>query len=240
MGSTSLSGPKWFDDVQLCRMKTAEQVMILNLPRGPRWTKMGYRMLVLLLLSYTELLSATSILEVSFSELCRDSQVIVEGRVSRVTTKRDENSGLIWTVVTIDTSDLISGNLSKPVLQLEFLGGTHNGVTLNVGEMQVPEAGETGIYFINKPGAKQVHPLTGWGQGHFILQTDAKGIQRIATARKRPVAQVEPSDASEHSVLSKGTAKGVKVVAGAKPPLSQAMNADDFKALIRTTSSEFR
>ena len=38
-----------------------------------------------------------------------------------------------------------------------------------VADMQMPEIGELGIYFVETLSEQQIHPLFGWQQGHYLI-----------------------------------------------------------------------
>ena len=58
---------------------------------------------------------------------------------------------------------------------------------MSISDMKVPQVGERGIYFVESLERSQVHPLYGWSQGHFIVEMDDTGADRVMTTRKQPV-----------------------------------------------------
>ena len=97
-------------------------------------------------------------------------------------------------------------------------------VTMAVSDMQVPQVGEHGIYFVESLVRSQVHPLYGWSQGHFIVETDDTGTDRVMTSRKQSVIGVEfgmpakqmTSSKQKSQSLSNGVARGLKLASEEK------------------------
>ncbi len=199
------------------------QVQERNLIRYiPLWT-------ALLMLSVNA--GATSVVALSFTDLCLQSSTIVEGRVSTIQTRTDPGDGLIWTTVTIHVVDVLHGNPADTTLTLEFMGGSHNGRTLAVSEMQVPALGENGIYFVHDASRRMVHPLTGWSQGHFVVHETSAGDRHVRTSRGDTVTAI--TEVASQRGLSHGVAAGVET-ASADAPEAQALTLDTFKNRIRS------
>src|SRR5262249_21258907 len=114
---------------------------------------------------------ASSVLQVSFEDLVRTSELVFEGRVINKRAEVDKR-GSIKTYVTFEILDVVKGTHSGRTLELPYLGGTANGLTMEVSDMQQPDVGEHGVYFVESTSNPPVHPLVGWDQGHFLLRTD--------------------------------------------------------------------
>ena len=156
--------------------------------------------------------------------------MIIEGRVSGIRTRKDETTGLIWTIASIQVSDVLSGTVDSAI-DLEFLGGTFQGVTLSVPKMQVPRLHETGIYFVRSLDTKQVHPLTGWTQGHFIIHVSADGQRQVLTFDGRPVIAIEEPVGIARRRLSSGVARGIRTTTSSS--IGSAMQISAFKDHVR-------
>lgn len=169
--------------------------------------------LFLMALSYG---NAASVREVTMDEMLQVCQFVFEGNVSSIEAK-ENNSKRIHTFVTYEIQEIIKGDYPIDTITLSFLGGTVNDVTLAVSDMQLPQVGEHGIYFVESLDRLQVHPLYGWNQGHFIVETDNTGTDRIMTSRKQPVTKVEfgmpvrqmTSNRLTSQALSNGVAQGL-------------------------------
>jgi hypothetical protein len=168
--------------------------------------------------------NATSVREVSIDEMLRQSQLIFEGTVTAVEA-RENSQKRIHTYVTFEIKDIIKGEYRGNSITLSFLGGTMGDVTMAVGDMRLPQLGEHGIYFVESLERLQVNPLYGWSQGHFIVERDAAGSERVMTNRRLPVTGVmdqvqdeQTTSAKERpQALSKGVSRDIVVADHSDP-----------------------
>jgi hypothetical protein len=188
---------------------------------------------VCLLLLFSAPASATSVLQLTFQELCQQSVLIFEGRVTQVEARQDPSTGFVWTQVKLEVIDNIHGPALDSDMELQFLGGTVNDLTLDVAEMRIPESDERGIYFVGSLGKRQIHPFVGWSQGHFIVKSDPRGQGRVFTQDHRPVLAIEQTfRKKDQTDLSRGVAGGVTV--GARNDTAfDAMTTEQFKNIVR-------
>lgn len=187
---------------------------------------------------------ATTVLQLSFPEVVEKAELIFEGQVSNVESVQTGPRS-IHTKVTFDVITVIKGNYSGTEISLQFLGGEVDGRRLVVQGMQVPELGETGVFFVESLQEPLIHPLVGWSQGHFLLEADRRGANRVLTAEHTPVTGLalvpaaEPvsetiAEALEDSIRileDNGAARGV--ITAQDLPVEDAMSASDFRAQIQ-------
>lgn len=181
---------------------------------------------------------ASSVRQITIDEMLQQCQFVFEGTV--LTLEAEENSQKrIHTYVTFEIQDIIKGEYSSDTITLSFLGGTVGDVTMGVSDMKVPQVGEHGIYFVESLERSQVHPLYGWSQGHFLVQSDDTGIDRVMTNKEQPVTEVmkdtsvEQMNSSQVTVpsLSKGVARGVTLTP--KDNDNKGLTAEEFKKILR-------
>ncbi len=115
---------------------------------------------------------ATTILELSFDQVCQGAELIFEGRVVSKETRPSPTGGKPFTYFTFQIIEVIKGSYPGSTIELGFMGGQLDGFTLKVSGMQMPEMGEKGIYFVENLGVQQIHPLCGWQQGHCLVISD--------------------------------------------------------------------
>jgi hypothetical protein len=209
--------------------------------RRQRWTPL---LSLVLLCLVTAPALATTVLQLSFSEVVDHAELIFEGHVSKVETIQTGPRS-IHTRVTFDVINVIKGSYLEPEISLQFLGGEVDGRRLVVQGMQVPETGETGIFFVESLQEALIHPLVGWSQGHFLLEADQRGASRVLTADHAPVtglALVPAADPASDTVAEaledsiriledNGAARGV--ITAQDLPVEDAMSASDFRAQIQ-------
>ena len=182
--------------------------------------------LVLLFLICSTSTFATSVQEVSLGEMLEKSQFVFEGRVVD-TQVRENPEGLIQTYVSFKIKDVIKGEYSSDVITLSFLGGTVGVMTSAVSGMQFPVKNEHGIYFVESIEIAQAHPFYGWNQGHFLVEQDVTGLDRVMTNRRIPVTKVMHGSSEAMRGLSSGVARGI--VTSKNMQLNEAMTAQQFK-----------
>lgn len=191
-----------------------------------------------LLLSLCTLSARASIvLEMSFQEVVDHAELVFEGRVRAVEARR-EVDGMIYTSVEFEVLDVLKGDYADNALTLRFLGGTVGGQRLEVTDLQLPQVGETGFYFVESLTRPQVNPLVGWSQGHFLIEPRADGRPGVLTAHHEPVFGVSsPEQApvtAAMNTFSKGVAKGVIVQESLSAMAASApMPVDEFKRSVR-------
>jgi hypothetical protein len=193
--------------------------------------------IVLLLISSSNSM-ASSVREVTLDEALQQSQLVFDGSV--VTVEANEDSPKrIYTYVTFDILEIIKGKYQKSSITLRFLGGTFGNVTMAISDMQVPQIGERGIYFVESLERLQVHPFYGWSQGHFIVEPDQTGIDRVKTNRKQSITEVgvdkleaqSPPDDASLQPLSRGVARGLIVAQDSK--VTKGLTANEFKNILK-------
>lgn len=176
--------------------------------------------------------AATSVLQISFAELCSVADIIVDGRVVQIDVREDADTPFIWTHVTIEVIELIESEFDGDRIELAFLGGSVGERSMQVSQMTVPQLGERGIFFIESRVRRQIHPLLGWQQGHFRIESGPDGTEQITASRRRVVSGVSKAQSPQRGALSDGIAAGVQIRSEAAGE-SRAMRPDEFKAAIR-------
>ena len=134
-----------------------------------------------------------------------------------------------------EIQDIIKGNYRANSITLRFLGGTVGNVTMAVSDMQIPQEGQHGIYFVESIERFQVNPLYGWSQGHFIVELDATGNERIMTNKRMPITTITDDVQDEQAipnrkstqVLSNGIARSLVVEHG-----KEGLTVDEFKRIL--------
>jgi hypothetical protein len=135
---------------------------------------------------------ATTILELSFDQVCQGAELIFEGRVVSKETRPSHTGSKPFTYFTFKIIEVIKGSYTDSTIEIGFMGGQSGDSTLKVYGMQMPEIGERGIYFVENLSVQQVHPLCGWQQGHCLVISDKQTGQDV-------VILVEDKDSMQKS-----------------------------------------
>lgn len=172
---------------------------------------------------------ASSVLQQSVDVLAKSSDLVFEGRVVGI--RSEEENKKIYTYVTFEINDVVRGKYAQDTVELRYLGGTSNGITMSVGDMTIPSYGEHGVYFVEKLGGNTVHPLRGWGQGHFLVKQGSNGASMYNSQGLAITALKSGKTASQSSALqiNNHTAAGVSLDSGTK----KIMDLGTFKDSIR-------
>ena len=172
---------------------------------------------------------ASTVLEIDLGDMLRDSELVFEGRITQIEPRKDPQNRVIRTYVTFEVFDVIKGSYAASVIEISFLGGSVDDMTLRVANLSLPEPGATGIFFVESLTRQQVHPLYGWSQGHIAIDSDSRGVRRVMTKDGRPIIAVDPQKQRTLAsrVLSTGAARGLLVEPAGR--LSDAMTVEAFK-----------
>lgn len=186
--------------------------------------------------------AAATILQVDIDYLLAKSALIFEGEVISRQSQWTADNRAIVTVVEFRVIDIIKGGHNDATLALQFAGGIVGDQGMHVSSMVYPEVGEQGIYFVEDPSRPQVNPLVGWSQGHFRVEKDSDGEERVLTEQGKPVLNMsEPApvrrttntSVQADSPFSEGTVKGI-TTAAENSDKRQAMRKVDFKASLQS------
>ncbi|MDP2125764.1 MAG: hypothetical protein Q8K97_00170 [Pseudohongiella sp.] len=179
--------------------------------------------------------SATTIAQLDFSDVLATAELVFEGRVVHVEAQ-ETGPRSIHTLVRFEILDVLKGDYSSLVLELRYLGGRVGTRELEVSSMQIPELGEHGFYFVESLQSPMIHPLVGWSQGHFLIETDSFNEERVYTAEQQGVSDITTSPApplaNAPAILGHdGSSRGV-VIQGLAAP-EPAITADRFRQIVR-------
>lgn len=166
---------------------------------------------------------ATSVTPPSFPELVSEAQVIAQGTVTSVASRRvDGPQGhVIKTFVDFAVEKSLKGN-PPSTLTLEFLGGTVGTDTLHVGGMPEFKIGEREILFVQNNGT-QFCPLVRFTHGRYRVHTDAASHRNfVARDDDTPLTSTSEVQLPENDMA---TARAAHAPATALSP-------DDFEAQI--------
>lgn len=179
---------------------------------------------------------ATSVVQMDFYEVLANAELVFEGRVVHVEAQQTGPRS-IHTLVRFEILSVLKGEYRQSTLELSYLGGTVGTRVLEVQSMQIPALGEHGFYFVESLHEPLVHPLTGWSQGHFLIEPDAANQPRVHTAAQQPVTAIvaAPTAPAPAMLGHDGSSRGVVVQNPAAP--TDAISAEQFRQLVRQASA---
>lgn len=193
-----------------------------------RSLRLGIALVALLVLLPSEGTQAASVLSVAVDQMTVNCDAIFEGRVTEVVARDSPDNSTIHTYITFAVLDVLKGPISSSTIELRFLGGVVGDRGVRVSDLHYPKRDEHGIYFVESLTRHQVHPLYGWAQGHFIVERDENGIDRVLTQGRKRVGHVSGvAESARQTTLSEGVAEGV--ILADHTGLTEAMSVVDFK-----------
>lgn len=191
----------------------------------------SFRLLAIVLFFYTNMVSASSVLNVDLDEMLSRSDFVFEGKAINITVEKGANINQTKTVVEFRIIDVIKGDYPGNTIKIRFAGGTVDGVTLRISGMHYPKLGETGVYFVESLSEDLVHPFYGWSQGHFLVTDDG----RVTTRTGEPVIDiVETKTSRQQQTITGGDGVARGVIIEKSQTDSPGMSVDRFKSKLRT------
>lgn len=169
--------------------------------------------LLLLLAGLPHGASASTIAPLDFSDLVTRAELVFEGTVLSVESVQ-QGPRQIVTQVYFDIEDIIKGDYAADELMLSFLGGQVGNRVLKISELQIPQPGEKGVYFVASVSQPMVNPLVGWAQGHFLVQQGGASEAVVLTSTGDPVVGVNVQPQPMPLLLNPGSgvARGVSTL----------------------------
>jgi len=133
---------------------------------------------------------ATTVIAPTFETLVGRADLVFTGRMisERSEWRKIDGQRSIVTLVTFEVLSVQKGNAGRTI-ELQFLGGTVGGATLEVASMPRFTKGERAVLFVEKNGVN-ASPLVGFYHGRFRLVPDASGQETVAKHDGTPLADV--------------------------------------------------
>lgn len=172
---------------------------------------------------------ASTILQISATDLAKNSAFIFEGQVVAKRCELQPDNSII-TRIQFQVMDIIKGPAVGATLELIFAGGEVGNRVDFIAGIQYPAVQEHGIYFVQDLDKRYFNPLLGWTQGHFLIKPTLDQQLRIHTARGQAVKEFVPTlFPSVTQKISRGLASGVTHTIIP----TQALDVAEFKQRIR-------
>ena len=158
---------------------------------------------------------------VGFEELVTESGLVFEGRVVGESSRVTDDGQDVVTDVEFQVTNVLKGAGPGPRVTLTFSGGTVGDLALVVHGSERPQVGETGVYFVEDPSRRQVHPLFGWSQGHFRTREDAgTGEVQMLTRDGRAISAIRVVASPNTPTGGDSMAAGLELASDAGQPMT--------------------
>ncbi len=204
-------------------------VFLLPLLRGVR-SRAAWIAAILLAALAPATTRATTVIAPDFDSLVKQSDYIVRGVVTSVTSEWRENNGqrFISSRVTIDVKETIAGTPPQPLI-LQMVGGKVGKDTLTIEGAPRFVEGEEHILFV-KGNGQTFYPLVAIMHGQYPIKKDEKnGAAYVARSNGKPLrneAEVAQPLVTEFGPLA---------AAANSPSAPPALSPEDFSRRIRAS-----
>ena len=188
--------------------------------------------LILTLLIFSQIAGASSIKQIDINDLLLQSELVFQGKVLSKSEGWNASKTDIFTEIVFQVDDVVVGSYNESTLSLSFVGGTVDGMTVEIQGSELPKMNERGVYFVESLTQSMVNPLVGWAQGHFLLQEDDNGEPRIMTQSRQAVMSMKAAQVKS-GLLSSGVATGLRTEKMTSSIVSKAMSATQFKMQLK-------
>jgi hypothetical protein len=148
-------------------------------------------------------LNATTYPPVTFNELVLRADVIFVGEVAdaRPFPLQTREGTIVKTRVVFRVTDPIFGTASA-LETFDFLGGEWNGLEMGVAGMPRFTIGDRRVVFARRE--RSINPIVGFTQGLLHVSRDSRGVDRVFTLERVPLAAPESIGTRPQAAASAG------------------------------------
>ena len=138
-------------------------------------------------LVFTGVAGSTTVIPPTFDALVSGARTVFVGEVMSVRSRwiATPRGRAIATDVTFRVEDVWKGTVGA-VTMLEFMGGTVDGINMEVVGMPQFEVGQRSVLFVS--GERSASPLVGFMYGRMKVERDFYGVDRVRTHDGRSLA----------------------------------------------------
>lgn len=137
---------------------------------------------------------ASSVVPLNFREVSTLADRVVIGRIERITSYKDSQTGRILSRIEIAPTRRIGGG-SLETVAFEITGGTVGELRQWIAGFPALQAGDRVVLFLAGDTSTPLGPTVGLWQGVFFVENDpATGVEIITDHRRRPVAEIRGDD----------------------------------------------
>ena len=133
---------------------------------------------------------ASTVTPLNFREISTLAHQVVAGRIERVTSYKDPQTGRIMSRIEISPTRSVTGGSLAP-LTFEMTGGTVGDLRQWIAGFPALEAGDRVVLFLAGDTSTPLGPTVGLWQGVFFVESDpATGAETITDHRRRPISEI--------------------------------------------------
>ncbi len=190
---------------------------------------------------------ATTLVQKSFGEVCRQADVVFVGTVTHIESRTSDEGGFIYTHTRFQVDRWISGLRRAETYEIRTMGGRIGDEAFMVHGLPTFESGQRYVLFVRE-GSRSICPVVGWHQGCFrvlnrldrsdpiVTDWDGRGVTGIhgGSMRTRPAHATGQPDVVDPSVDPGSRDHGASSIAE-----SPDMPLDEFIRIIQVMREDF-
>jgi hypothetical protein len=184
---------------------------------------------------FTMVVSASTVLSVDFEQLSRTAHHVVAGEVTQITPSRDEETGYIYSQVTILVSHASPAELVGRSYSFRMIGGEMEGKSVYIADFPRFQVEDTIAFFLTSNPSTVFGPTVGLWQGLFFVDKDASGSETVTDHLRRPIVGVREQELIR-AARKTGSSSDDRSGEGSD---SQGMNLDDFFRQVESFRSPY-
>ena len=154
---------------------------------------------------------ATSFYIRPFSEFTKSTQNIIRGKTSEIHAQNvinPDGSKAIYTFAKLEIKDVIKGDVAGTQIQIRKLGGTIDGVTLDIPSSVEFKDNEDGVFFLSVEQEDRSFEVSGMELGKFNLKE--KNGEEILIGGIFSYSTPEPANNHDHNVMADNISENLK------------------------------
>lgn len=137
-------------------------------------------------------LAASTVLRVSFDQMSKQAHHIVAGRIVEVVATRNEQTGHIYSDISVLVSHSSPGSLAGQRYTFRTIGGELEGKRLHIADFPQFRLNEKVVLFLNDKTSTVFGPTVGLWQGVFFVGDDQRAT--VSDHLRRPVVSVKEGE----------------------------------------------
>lgn len=150
---------------------------------------------------------ATVIEALTFQQVARQADLIVEAEVIPKSRKTHLEGGTPWTCQTLRVLRILKGSAGASQ-EICFYGGQVGDYIYTASGLVLPTEGKKGFFFLHDSAGHFTNPMVGWEQGGFYIEPGV-GDEAVTTFSGEPITGIDLDARINQPPSEAGTAIGV-------------------------------
>jgi hypothetical protein len=137
----------------------------------------------------------SSAVRLDFSQLSRQADQVVAGKIIEIASELEPKTGLIYSRVVLSAVSAIPAPMSGKPYEFRMVGGEYGGRKLWIAGFPELKTGQEVVLFLARETAAVFGPTVGLWQGvYFVERGGGSGAEQVLDPMRRPVLGVRGGD----------------------------------------------